>query len=218
MLGALIESDYRFVRGLMAPDEELVALRAGDERVLEELMRRHHGAMMRVAYAWCRDHQQAEDVVQEAWVTFIQSLDRFQGRSSLKTWLFGILMNIARARRRSESRIIPFASLLWRREQRLGSPTVDPRRFNKDGDWSDPPAAWDRSPEQVLVSKETLGVIDSTIAGLPSKYREVIILRDVAGWSAEETSALLGISAANQRVRLHRARAMVRQKLEDYLR
>lgn len=209
------------LRGGMAPmasDLELEALRTGDERTLEELMNRYHGAMMRIAYGYCRDQQHAEDVVQEAWLTFLQSLDRFEGRSSLKTWLFGILMNIARARKRSESRFIPFSALMRWGEGELGRPTVDPRRFNKKGDWSDPPPTWHLTPEQALVSNETLALIDSTIAALPAKYRDVILLRDVGGWSSDETSALLGISVANQRVRLHRARAVVRQKLEEYLR
>lgn len=216
MQGLLVAEGFRGEMASMASDLELEALRSGDERTLEDMMNRYHGAMMRVAYGYSRDQQLAEDIVQESWLSFLQSLDRFQGRSSLKTWLFGILLNIARARQRSESRTIPF-SALFRREEELKGPAVDPKRFSRHGDWSDPPASWDKTPEQVLVSKETLALIDSTIAALPAKYRDVILLRDVAGWTSEETSALLGISGSNQRVRLHRARAVVRQRLEEYL-
>lgn len=214
----LVAEVLRGEKAPMARDLELEALRAGDERTLEQMMNRYHGPMMRIAYGYCRDQQRAEDVVQEAWLTFLQSLDRFEGRSSLKTWLFGILMNIARAHQRSESRLVPFSSLFRRRERDIKGPAADPKRFDARGDWSDPPASWEKTPEQVFMSQETLAHIDSAIAALPARYRDVILLRDVAGWSADETSSLLGISAVNQRVRLHRARAVVREKLEEYLR
>lgn len=217
MHGLQVAEVLRCETRAMAGDLELEALRSGDERILGDLMSRYHGAMMRIAYGYCRDKQHAEDVVQESWLTFLQSLDRFEERSSLKTWLFGILMNTARARKRRESRLIPFTALFKRGEGELRGPTVDPKRFNGEGDWSDPPVSLDRTPEQVLLSQETLAHIDSAITALPAKYRDVILLRDVAGWSSDETSAMLGISVANQRVRLHRARAVVRQKLEEYL-
>ena len=198
-------------------DSELEALRAGDEAAFQSLIQRYHGPMFRLAMNYVGDRGVAEDVVQESWLTCLRSLDRFEGRSSLKTWLFGILVNVARSRRRKESRILPFASL-WRRDDSDSHrPTVDRSRFGSDGMWSDGPRTWDNVPESKVLGAETLQHVRSAIDTLPPKQREVILLRDVAGFEAGEVSALLGISAANERVRLHRARATVRQKLEEYL-
>jgi RNA polymerase sigma-70 factor (ECF subfamily) len=201
-----------------AQDSELEALKAGDEAAFKALIQRYHGPMLRLAMAYVRDTGVAEEVVQESWLTCLRSLDRFEGRSSLKTWILGIVMNVARARRRKESRILPFASL-WRRDDSdRERPTVDPSRFGKDGMWQTLPQAWDNVPEAKVLGDETLGRVRSAIEGLPRKQREVIVLRDVAGLDADEVSGMLGISAANERVRLHRARAAVRKMLEDYLR
>ncbi len=199
-------------------DSELEALRAGNEAAFQSLIQRYHGPMFRLAMNYVGDRGVAEDVVQESWLTCLRSLDRFEGRSSLKTWLFGILVNVARSRRRKESRILPFASL-WRRDDSDSRrPTVDRSRFGSDGMWSDGPRSWDNVPESKVLGAETLQNVRSAIDALPPKQREVILLRDVAGFDAAEVSGLLGISAANERVRLHRARAAVRQKLEEYLR
>jgi len=174
--------------------------------------------MLRLAMAYVRDRETAEDVVQETWITFLRTLDRFEGRSSLRTWLFGILANVARARRRRESRLVTFTSLLGLGGTDSRRPTVDPARFASDGSWRTPPPSWSALPEQVLESRETLAEVQSAIDGLPARLREVIVLRDVAGWEADEVCDLLRISAGNQRIRLHRARAAVRQVLEDRLR
>ena len=199
-------------------DSELEALRAGDEAAFQSLIQRYHGPMLRLAMNYVGDRGVAEDVVQESWLTCLRSLDRFEGRSSLKTWLFGILVNVARARRRKESRILPFASF-WRRDDSDSHrPTVDRSRFGSDGMWSNGPQSWDNVPESRVLGAETLQHVRSAIDTLPPKQREVILLRDVAGFDGGEVCALLGISPANERVRLHRARATVRQKLEDYLR
>ena len=199
-------------------DSELEALRAGNEAAFQSLIQRYHGPMFRLAMNYVGDRGVAEDVVQESWLTCLRSLDRFEGRSSLKTWLFGILVNVARSRRRKESRILPFASL-WRRDDSDSRrPTVDRSRFGSDGMWSDGPRSWDNVPESKVLGAETVQHVRSAIDALPPKQREVILLRDVAGFDAGEVSALLGISPANERVRLHRARASVRQKLEEYLR
>jgi RNA polymerase sigma-70 factor (ECF subfamily) len=199
-------------------DSELAALRAGDEAAFQSLIQRYHGPMLRLAMTYVGDRGVAEDVVQETWLTCLRSLDRFEGRSSLKTWIFGIAINIARSRRRKESRILPFASF-WRRDGSEGSrPTVDQSRFGSDGMWREGPHSWDNLPESKVLGDETLQHVRSAIDALPPKQREVILLRDVAGFEAAEVSALLGISAANERVRLHRARAAVRQSLEEYLR
>jgi RNA polymerase sigma-70 factor, ECF subfamily len=200
----------------MSADPDLEALRSGDEAAFEELVSRYHGGLLRLAFNYVRDRGTAEDVVQETWLQVLASLDRFQGRSALKTWVHGILINVARARRRRESRLLPFTSI-FRREGGDG-PAVDADRFNREGMWTTLPARWDGLPESRLLSRETLAKVSAAIEALPEKQREVILLRDVAGLGSEEVAGLLDISAANQRVRLHRARATVRQALEDYLR
>lgn len=203
--------------GEASVDSELEALRAGDEAAFQSLVQRHHSSMFKLAMTYVGDRGAAEDVVQEAWLTCLRSLDRFEGRSSLKTWLFGILVNVARARRRKESRILPF-SAFWRRDDSDSRrPTVDRARFGSDGMWRDGPQTWDNIPEAKVLGDETLQQVKSAIDALPQKQREVILLRDVAGFDATEVSSLLGISPANERVRLHRARAAVRQMLEGYL-
>lgn len=198
-------------------DPDLEALRAGDDAAFEALIGRYHGPMMRLAMSYLRDRGAAEDAVQETWLTCLSSLDRFEGRSSLKTWIFGILLNVARSRRRKESRILPFASLFRRVGGDGRGPTVDHRRFGSDGLWSAPPDSWSNIPESRLLDRETLDHVRVAIEALPPNQREVVILRDVAGFDADEVCGLLAISAANQRVRLHRGRASVRKRLEEYL-
>jgi RNA polymerase sigma-70 factor (ECF subfamily) len=166
--------------------------------------------------AHVRDRDTAEDVVQEAWLTAIRQLERFEGRSSLRTWISGIVINLARARRRKESRVLTFTSFLGDLADRR-KPTVDPSRFGPDGTWRELPGSWDNVPEEKMIGKEMLGRIKAAIEELPPKHREVIVLRDVAQLDASEVGTLLGISAENQRVRLHRARAAVRKALEEYL-
>jgi RNA polymerase sigma-70 factor (ECF subfamily) len=196
-------------------DADLEALRSGDEGAFRRLIQTHHGPMLRLAMTYVKDAGVAEEVVQEAWLVCLRSLDRFEGRSSLKTWIYGILMNIARSRRRRESRVLPFASL-WRRDDSDSRrPTVDAGRFGSDDLWSSPPDSW---PESKVLSAETMLRVKAAIESLPMKQREVITLRDVAGLDADEVCGLLSISAENQRVRLHRARAAVRKMLEEYLR
>ncbi|HYT14740.1 MAG TPA: RNA polymerase sigma factor [Candidatus Nitrosopolaris sp.] len=199
-------------------DPDLDALRSGDEAAFEALIGRYHGPMMRLAMTYLRDRGAAEDAVQETWLTCLKTLDRFEGRSSLKTWIFGILLNVARSRRRKESRILPFTSLFRRDGGEDRGPTVDQRRFGRDGMWSTPPDSWSNVPESRLLDRETVEKVKAAIETLPAKQREVVILRDVAGFDADEVCALLSISQSNQRVRLHRGRAAVRKTLEEYLR
>jgi RNA polymerase sigma-70 factor (ECF subfamily) len=206
----------RVVRDSIDPDLE--ALRSGNDAAFEALIGRYHGPMMRLAMTYLRDRGAAEDAVQETWLTCLKTIDRFEGRSSLKTWIFGILLNVARSRRRKESRILPFTSLFRRDGGNDRGPTVDPRRFGSDGMWSAPPDSWSNVPESRLLDRETVGKVKAAIETLPAKQREVVILRDVAGFEADEVCALLSISQANQRVRLHRGRASVRKMLEEYLR
>jgi RNA polymerase sigma-70 factor (ECF subfamily) len=193
---------------------ELNALKAGDEGAFTALVQRYHGSLIRLAMGYVKDRALAEDVVQETWMTCIRSLDRFEGRSSLKTWIFGIALNIARSRQRREGRVLPFASL-FRRDP--SGPTVDPERFGGDGMWKTLPHTWANVPEERVLGQETMTHVRDAIDALPAKQREVIVLRDVAGLDAGEVCGLLSISPENQRVRLHRARAAVRKMLEDYL-
>ncbi|HEY5053247.1 MAG TPA: sigma-70 family RNA polymerase sigma factor [Solirubrobacterales bacterium] len=198
-------------------DPELEAIKAGDEVAFEAIITRYHGPLMRLAMAYVRDHGVAEDVVQETWLTCLRTLDRFEGRSSLKTWIFGILLNVARARRRKESRVVPFASLFRRDDSDSRGPTVDPHRFGSNGLWTTPPDSWSNLPESRVINREALDRVKVAIEALPEKQREVVILRDVAGMDSDEVCELLAISATNQRVRLHRGRAAVRRVLEEYL-
>lgn len=199
-------------------DPDLAALKSGDEAAFEAIITRYHGPLMRLAMAYVRDVGVAEDVVQETWLTCLRTLDRFEGRSTLKTWIFGILMNIARARRRKESRILPFTALFRRDDSDSHKPTVEPGRFGSNGLWAAPPDNWTNLPEERLINREVLDRVKVAIEALPEKQKEVVVLRDIAGLDADEVCDLLVISAANQRVRLHRGRAAVRQMLEEYLR
>jgi RNA polymerase sigma-70 factor (ECF subfamily) len=164
-----------------------------------------------------RDRQSAEEVVQETWLAVLNGIDRFEGRSSLKTWLFRILTNRAKTRGQRDGRMVPFSSLAGSGEE--GEPAVDPDRFlgpdsPHPGAWAAPPRAW---PQDKVLEHETLGVINDAIEELPETQREVIRLRDVEGWSPMEVAEALEISDGNQRVLLHRARSKVRTALEAYL-
>lgn len=207
--------------GLPASDESalLAALRRGDEAAFVELVGRHQRAMLRVASAYVPSRAVAEEVVQETWLGVLQGLARFEGRSSLKTWIFRILVNRARTRGEREGRSIPFSDLAPADAE---GPTVDPERFLPAGHpdagwWAGHPASWDGAPEQRLLAGEARGQIEAAIAALPDSQRAVISLRDVEGWGSAEVCDLLGISEGNQRVLLHRARAKVRQALAGYL-
>ncbi|HSK16399.1 MAG TPA: RNA polymerase sigma factor [Gaiellaceae bacterium] len=206
--------------GLDAHDRETLAdLRSGDERAFAALVAEHGPSLLRVASLFVSSRAVAEEVVQETWMGFLNGLDRFEGRSSVKTWLFRILANIAKTRAVREARAVPFSSLGDRLQEK---PSVDPDRFFEpghrwDGHWSSAPQRWDDAPEARLVARETRGVIEQAIAALPDSQRAVVSLRDVEGWSSKEVCELLSISEGNQRVLLHRARSRVRATLEDYL-
>jgi RNA polymerase sigma-70 factor (ECF subfamily) len=199
-----------------ATEPELEALRAGDAAAFERLVERYSDALLRLALGHVRERSVAEEVVQETWLQVIRSLDRFEGRSSLKTWIFGIGINVARHHQRRESRSLPFSSL-FRREDDHGV-ELDESRFGRDGAWVQPPASWAAIPEEHLLGVETRERIEAALAELPPRLREIAVLRDVAGWTSEEVCNVLKITPANQRVRLHRARTAIRQRLEEYLR
>lgn len=196
-------------------DAELVArLRAGDEAAYTEIVRRYHGALVRVASAHVRSAALAEEIAQDAWVAVLNGLARFEGRSSFRTWLFTIAANLAKTRGTREARTVPFSALA--REEGENERPVEADRFKDDGHWGDAPAEW-RSPEARLQGGETLALIERAIAELPEAQRTVITLRDVRGLDADEVCELLGLSDGNQRVLLHRARAKVRRMLEGVL-
>ena len=200
---------------LLSPqDEKLVErLRAHDEEAFMELIRVLNPSLLRVARMFVPTAALAEDVVQETWLAVLKGIDRFEGRSSLKTWIFRILVNRAKTRGERESRSVPFSSL----ESGDGEPSVDPDRFIEAGAWSSPPRPWEGEPVERLLAGEARDVIDAAIAELPPAQRSVITLRDLDGLDADETCDLLDLTDGNQRVLLHRARSRVRQALEDYL-
>jgi RNA polymerase sigma-70 factor (ECF subfamily) len=193
-------------------------LRAGDEAAFMSLVEQLQPAMLRVARMYVSTTAVAEEVVQDAWLGVLRGLDSFEGRSSLRTWIFRILTNIAKTRGQREGRSLPFASLAG---DDLEAPAVDPNRFDTPvdssrGHWSTLPDDWTGVPEDRLLSRETLEIIGKAIQNLPPMQAEVIRLRDALGWSSEEVRNALDLTETNQRVLLHRARAKVRDVVERY--
>ena len=199
---------------LLSPqDAKLVErLRARDENAFMELIRELNPSLLRVARMFVPTAAVAEDVVQETWLAVLNGIDRFEGRSSLKTWIFRILTNTAKTRGERERRSVPFSALDT--EDGGYEPAVERSRFTGTGHWAVLPRAW---PEDKLLAGETLSVIEHAIERLPQTQRTVITLRDVEGWTADEVRNALELSETNQRVLLHRARAKVRNALEQYL-
>jgi len=205
--------------GLAADTATVAALAARDEAAFARLVDHWASAMFRVARSHVSTDASAEEVVQDTWLAVLRALHRFEGRSSLRTWVFSILVNRARTRGERERRTIPFAALA--REESEGEfAAVDPDRFVPAGDavgaWAAPPVRWWEEPERALASAEAVDRIESEIAKLPELQRLVITMRDVEGLSSEEVRSALEISETNQRVLLHRARSKVRMGLEDY--
>jgi RNA polymerase sigma-70 factor (ECF subfamily) len=205
---------------LLSPqDAKLVeGLRAGDEEAFAALMREYGAGMLRVAQMFVSSRAVAEEVVQEAWLGVLKGIGRFEGRSSLKTWLFRIVANTAKTRGVRESRSIPFSAL---GEDGGADATVDPDRFLGSGErfpghWAVPPQSW--APEARLLADETLRVVERAIDQLPPAQRAVITMRDVQGFTSDEVCNALDLTETNQRVLLHRARAKVRSGLEEYMR
>jgi len=199
----------------------LERLRRGDEAAFASLVDRYHVALIRLARAYVSDHSIAEEVVQETWIGVLEGLDRFEGRSSLKTWIFRILTNKAKTRGVRESRHVSF-SPLEAADDGSGEPAVDPTRFRTTGHWAgywaSYPQPWDENtPEKLLLSKEGRAFLEQAIEALPPKLRQILVMRDVEGLTSDEACNILGISETNQRVLLHRARSRVRKALEKYL-
>jgi RNA polymerase sigma-70 factor (ECF subfamily) len=204
------------VAGLDFSDDAVLAkaLCARDADAFGFLLDRYNAPLARLANQYVPSRAVAEEVVQETWLAVIQGIDRFEGRSSVKTWVFAILVNIARTRGVKEQRSIPFSAAADDGDERA----VDPsrfRRFRKAGTWKQPPDPWP-DPEEQAVVREELDVVQVAIDALPAAQREVITLRDVLGCSAAEVCEVLGVSEGNQRVLLHRARSKVRGAVERH--
>ena len=206
---------------LLAPDHPdrpvVEALVAGDESAFRTLVQRHHGSLVRVARQYVSSVATAEEVAQEAWLAVIEGLPRFEGRSSLKTWIYTILVNQARNRGRRDERVVPLSSVVDD-----DGPIVDTDRFldashRWGGHWANPPRHPDTIPEDVIEGAETRAALRAAIDALPPNQQRVLWLRDVQGFSSEEVRELLELSEANQRVLLHRARGKVRAALERQL-
>jgi RNA polymerase sigma-70 factor (ECF subfamily) len=187
-------------------DLELVErLRARDEAAFMDLVDSLTPSMRRAARMFVSSDAVADEVVQEAWVGVLKGLGGYEGRASLRTWIFRILVNIAKGRGQREARSVPF-------------PTFDPSAFDASGVWSTLPFDWRGMPDERVTARETLAVIGRAIASLPQMQAEVIRLRDVLGWSSDEVRNALDLTDTNQRVLLHRARAKVRAAVEEHLR
>jgi RNA polymerase sigma-70 factor (ECF subfamily) len=190
-------------------------LRAGDAETFSTLVDAYHDSLRRLARTFVADNGAAEEVVQDTWVGVLKGLPAFEGRSTLKTWIFRILVNRAKTRGVRDRRLIPFSAL----ESRDGDPPEPlESRFTPSGAWALPPQEWDtESPEQLVSRRETLTAIEDAIAALPPGQRAVITLRDIEGVDPAEVCNMLQITETNQRVLLHRARTRVRAALESHI-
>jgi RNA polymerase sigma-70 factor (ECF subfamily) len=195
---------------VMESDDELLRrLRSGDERAFIGLVERYNEAMLRLAASFVPSRAIAEEVVQDTWLALLRGLAGFQGRSSLKTWLFAILVNQARKTGTREHRSVPVAD---------PEPVVDPSRFDGSGGWADPPEHWIEAAEGRMEAGKLADRIRAWIEDLPARQREVVFLRDVEGMSSEEVCTVLALSEGNQRVLLHRGRSRLRQLFENEFR
>lgn len=206
----------------MVDDErELIErLRARDETAFVELINRYHGYLLPLANYFVSNRAVAEEVVQEAWLAVLTGIDRFEGRSSFKTWISRIVMNLGRTRGVRESRMVTFSEFADK-ESSGPEPAVDPERFQVATDeypdhWSVAPRPWNSDPETQLLTGETMKVLEGAIQTLPEVQQVVLTMRDINGWTAEEVCNALEISETNQRVLLHRARSKVRGTLENH--
>ncbi len=198
----------------------VASLRRGDEGAFDELVNRHHSALIRMAMGYVADREVAEEVVQDTWMAVIESLDRFEGRSSLRTWIFGIMIHKAKDRGVREKRHTTFSAFETFDED--NEEIVDSSRFHRSGEWAGhwalPPQPWDnRTPESLLASQQAINAMQRAIEALPTTLKEVLLLRDVEGVEAKEVCGILKITETNLYVRLHRARERVRKAVESYL-
>jgi RNA polymerase sigma-70 factor (ECF subfamily) len=204
---------------LVGDDTAVVAgLRRGDEAVFTFVVGAYSNQLLRLAQDFVRTRSVAEEVVQETWLAVLDGIDRFEGRSSFKTWLFRILVNKAKTRGVRESRTVPFSALAPEGDEAA----VPEERFRGPdsewpGHWATPPRALDTVPDERLLAKEMRHRIAGALETLPESQRIVVTLRDIAGWDSEEVCEVLGLSEGNQRVLLHRGRAKLRAAFEQYI-
>jgi RNA polymerase sigma-70 factor, ECF subfamily len=211
------------VSSLTTPEDDaslIAGLRAGDEAAFRRLVDAYGPMLMRLALMHVPSRAVAEEVVQDTWLAVLNGIERFEGRSSLKTWITSILLNTARTRGERERRTIPFTLLRRRAEEGRDEPAVPPDRFQgrrgeAPGAWAQPPLEWS-APDVRLESEATREALLTAIADLPPRQRDVIALRDISGWTSEEVRNALDLSETNQRVLLHRARSKVRNELEKH--
>lgn len=195
-------------------------LRSGDEDAYTWLVQKYHASLARLALSFVQDARLAEEAAQETWIAVLKGLDRFEARSSIKTWIFSILAHRAKTLGQRENRVVSFSEL---DDMFDNAPTVNPERFRPSNavssadHWVTFPASWDSLPEEIFISQELFHIVQDTIAALPGNQRAVITLHDVDGFSSDEVCNILGISETNQRVLLHRSRSKVREVLENYL-
>jgi RNA polymerase sigma-70 factor (ECF subfamily) len=188
------------------PDVDLLArVRSGDETAFVVLVNRYHGSMLRVARSYVPSEAIAEEAVQETWMGVVRGIERFEGRSSFKTWLFRILINRARTAGGREHRDVPLADV---------EPAVDPSRFTSGGAWAEPLGSWETDVDNRLVAATWTEALRSALDDLPPRQREVVVLRDVEGLTGEDVCTVLGVTEGNQRVLLHRGRSRLRTLLE----
>jgi RNA polymerase sigma-70 factor (ECF subfamily) len=193
----------------MDADAALVRrLRGGEEQAFADLVKRYHSSMVRLALSFVASQAVAEEVVQDTWLAVLRGLNRFEERSSLRTWLFTILVNRARTTGVREARSVPVAD---------AGPVVDASRFGPSGGWAVPPEHWIEEAENRVDAAKLSALLRVGLDGLPARQREVVLLRDVEGLSSAEVCEVLAISEANQRVLLHRGRSKLRQALESEL-
>lgn len=202
-------------------DHSLIArLRKGDEGAFDELVNKHHGALIRMALGHVADREVAEEVVQDTWMAVIEGLTRFEERSSLRTWIFGILIHKAKDRGVREKRHTTFSDFEAKDDEH--DEMVDPSRFQRSGEWAGhwafPPQPWDeQTPENLLASQQAINAMNHAIDSLPQTLKDVLILRDIEGVETKDACELLKITETNLYVRLHRARERVRRAVETYL-
>lgn len=203
----------------VAEAELLARLRAGDEATFATILDRWSDGMLWLARDFVSTNESAAEVVQDTWLAVIEGIDGFEGRSSFQTWVFRILVNVAKRRGVAEHRSLPFSSALPADDD--SGPTVDPSRFQGADEpyphhWRALPVPWP-SPEQELLHRELGARISAALDELPRRQRMVVGLRDVHGYTAAEVCSILEITPANQRVLLHRARAFLRARIDEYL-
>jgi RNA polymerase sigma-70 factor (ECF subfamily) len=197
----------------MADTALLERMRAGDSDAFDALVRRYHGRLVRLARMFVSTDASAEEIVQDTWLVVLDGLDRFEGRSSLLTWISRIVVNRAKTRGVREARTLPFSAIAD--DDAEAEPAAEPERFNSKGRWAAPPARWDdETPERLVGNQEAMALLDQELRQLPEKQRLVVVLRDTLGWTAEEVCNVLDLQETHQRVLLHRARSRLRTRLE----